>query len=259
MAQVTRPLPVSVIVLTKDEALNLPGCLASLKWAKQVVVVDSKSQDGTAAIARRWGANVYVRPWPGFTAQRNFALSKCRQPWVLSVDADERVGPDLRESIAKTLAEGPAFDGYDVPEVNLYFGRWLRHGGIYPGGHMVFYRRDQGRYQPGAGDIHEGVRISRRGRLNGHLIHHAFPDIEFWMSKFNHYTDLEAQGRFSKGQAVGLWNVFVKPAQRFLKTFLGRQGFRDGVQGLLYCFTYGYYTFMIKLKIWELKRRQGAA
>src|SRR5262245_41002255 len=123
-------LPVSVIVLTKNEEANLGGCLDSLKWAAQVVVVDSQSTDKTVKIARAKKAQVFINPWPGYTAQRNFALSKCRQPWVLSVDADERVAPDLQRGIRELLASGPQRAGYRVREVNEYFGRWLRFGGI---------------------------------------------------------------------------------------------------------------------------------
>lgn len=250
-------LPVSVIVLTQDEARNLPGCLASLSWAAQVVVVDSGSTDKSVAIARAAGAEVHVNPWPGYTAQRNFALAKCRQPWVLSVDADERVAEDLRQAIIATLAQGPRFDGYDVPEVNEYFGRWLRHAGIYPGPHMVFYRRKGARYQSGEADVHEGVRVAAKGRLAGHLVHHAYPDITLALDKLNGYTSVEARGRLAKGARVGAYGLLWRPFERFVKNYLFKGGFMDGAQGLLYCTLTGYYTFVFNLKIWEATRRRG--
>ncbi|MGH7443119.1 MAG: glycosyltransferase family 2 protein, partial [bacterium] len=129
-------LPVSVTVLIKDEEANLPGCLASLAWAAQVVVVDSGSRDGGLDLARRWGAEVHKHPWSGYVAQRNFALSRCRQPWVLSVDADERVAPDLERALRTLLSGTPDRQGYQVRIVNDYFGRWLRHGGVYPDEHL---------------------------------------------------------------------------------------------------------------------------
>jgi (heptosyl)LPS beta-1,4-glucosyltransferase len=177
-----KKVPLSVIVLTKNEEANLPDCLKSLDWAAQLIVVDSQSTDRTLELAKKYGAETYNRPWPGYTAQRNFALSKCRQPWVLSVDADERVAPDLRAAIETTIRETPDRDGYRVPEVNNYFGRWLRHGGIYPGEHMVFYRREGAKYESGRADVHEGVQVSNPGRLNGHLIHFAYPSIELALS-----------------------------------------------------------------------------
>lgn len=248
MAKIAK-LPVSVIVLTKNEEAMLPGCLESLAWAAQVVVVDSQSTDKTLAIAKKFKADTYNRPWPGYTAQRNFALSKCRQPWVLSVDADERVAPDLRASIEALIQAGPDADGYRVPEVNNYFGRWLRHGGIYPGEHMVFYRRQGAKYESGRADVHEGVQVKNPGRLSGHLIHHAYPTIELAIDKLNGYTTAEARGRAA--DRVSLYGLLWRPAERFVKNYVFKLGFLDGVQGLLYCFLTGYYTFVFHLKIWE--------
>jgi glycosyltransferase involved in cell wall biosynthesis len=247
-----KKLPVSVVVLTKDEEHNLPGCLESLAWAAQVVVVDSRSTDRTLAIAKKFGADTYMRPWPGYTAQRNFALSKCRQPWVLSVDADERVAPDLQEAIRALLSGPPGaaeHSGYRVPEVNEYFGRWLRHGGIYPGEHMVFFRREGAVYQSGKADVHEGVQVSDPGRLKGHLIHHAYPGLELALDKLNGYTSTEALGRRADG--MSLYGLLWRPLERFLKNYVAKMGFLDGVQGLLYCYLTAYYTFVFNLKIWE--------
>ncbi len=258
MAKTMNKLPVSVIVLTKDEEKNLPGCLASLGWARQVVVVDSQSSDRTVALARRARASVYVRPWPGYTAQRNFALSMCRQPWVLSVDADERVGADLQKAVRELIEAGPDRDGYKVPEVNNYFGRWLRHGGIYPGGHMVFYRRQGAKYESGKADVHEGVRVKDPGTLSGHLIHHAYPTIELALDKLNAYTSAEAKGRLAAGDQAGLYGLAFRPLERFVKNYVFKLGFLDGVQGLLYCYLTGYYTFVFHLKIWEHRHKKGS-
>ncbi len=255
----TAKLPVSVTILTKDEEANLPGCLASLKWAAEVIVVDSGSSDRTVAVAKKGGAKVYVNPWPGFTAQRNFALGKCRQPWVLSVDADERVAPDLQEGIRALLASGPQRDGYRVREVNEYFGRWLRHGGIYPGEHMIFYHRKGAKYASGAADVHEGVQVQDPGRVRGHLVHHAYPSIELALDKLNSYTTVEAQGRLKRGLSAGLGDLLFRAPHRFLNNYLRKGGWRDGVQGLLYCVLTGYYTYIFHLKIWEQRRRNARA
>ena len=249
-------LPVSVIILTKDEAPNLPGCLASLGWARQVVVVDSGSTDNTVQIAKALGAEVHINPWPGFTAQRNFALGKCKQPWVLSVDADERVAPDLQAGIRDLLARGPQHQGYRVRETNEYFGRWLRRGGIYPGEHMIFFRRAGATYQSGNADVHEGVQVSNPGRVEGHLVHHAYPTVDLALAKLNSYTSVEAQGRLNKGVVASWGDLVVRWPHRFLKNYLIKGGWRDGMQGLLYCFLTGYYTFIIYLKIWEQRRRE---
>ena len=249
-------LPVSVVILTKNEEANLPGCLASLGWAAQVVVVDSCSTDRTVALARKAGAQVHVNPWPGFTAQRNFGLSKCSQPWVLSVDADERVAGDLRQGIADLLASGPGRDGYRVREVNLYFGRWLRWGGIYPGEHMILFRRQGARYESGNADVHEGVRMENPGRVRGHLVHHAYPSVELALDKLNSYTATEAAGRLKSGGGAPLAGSLVRAVHRFAKNYLWKGGILDGTQGLLYCFLTGYYVLVYRLKIWEQRRRR---
>lgn len=249
-----KKLPVSVIILTKDEEANLPGCLASLTWAAEVVVVDSGSKDRTVALARKAGAKVFINPWPGFTAQRNFALAKCKQPWVLSVDADERVAQDLQAGIRDLLAAGPQKAGYRVREVNLYFGRWLRYGGIYPGEHMIFYKRQGARYSSGEADVHEGVQVPDPGRVRGHLVHHAYPSLELALDKLNGYTSTEAQGRLKRGVKAGLGGALARAVHRFLKNYLWKGGFLDGVQGLLYCYMSGYYVFLYRMKVWEQQR-----
>ncbi|MES2201534.1 MAG: glycosyltransferase family 2 protein [candidate division FCPU426 bacterium] len=256
MAKDPQKLPVSVVVLTKNEEKNLPDCLRSLGWAAQVLVVDSQSTDKTVAVARRFGAEVWVRPWPGYTAQRNFALSKCRQPWVLSVDADERVAPDLEQAIRDLLKGVPDRQGYQVPEVNNYFGRWLRFAGIYPSEHTAFFRRVGARYESGKADVHEGVRIPDPGHLKGHLIHQAYPSVELALEKLNHYTSVEAQGRLKRGDRAGFYGLLWRPLERFFKNYFLKLGFLDGIQGLLYCFLTGYYTFVFNLKIWEQSREK---
>jgi glycosyltransferase involved in cell wall biosynthesis len=250
-----RKTPLSVVVLTRNEEANLPGCLASLRFAAQVVVVDAQSNDRTRELARKAGAEVHVRPWPGFTAQRNFALSKCRQDWILSVDADERISEPLADEISRLLEEGPRFEGYSIPEVDNYFGRWLRWGGIYPGRHMILFRREKARYGSGPADVHEKVDIGPVGRLEGHLIHWAYPSLELYLQKQNRYTDLEAKGRFRAGEQGVLYGMVWRPAERFLKNFVLKAGFLDGVHGFLYCATTAYYSFLTYAKLWELRQQ----
>ena len=243
-------LPISVMVLTKNEELNLPGCLKSLAFAGQVVVVDSQSTDKTRFVAKAGGAEVFNRPWPGYAQQRNFALSKCRFEWVLSVDADERVAPDLREFIVRLFEQGPQFRGYQVPEVNLYFGKWLRWGGVYPSSHMVLFSKIGQNYEAKAG-IHEGVHLPEAGLAGGHLIHHAYPEIELALEKLNPYTDLECSGRWDMGKRAGLYGLVFRPLRVFVSKYIFKAGFLDGVQGLLYCVLASYYTFIFHAKLWE--------
>ncbi len=253
----TGRLPVSVVVLTRDEERNLPGCLDSLGWAAQVVVVDSGSRDRTVEIARRWGALVRRRRWSGYVEQRNYALTLCTQEWILSVDADERVAPDLVEAIGGLLARGPDRDGYRVRRLNDYFGRWLRHGGAYPDEHLLFFRRGSARYVGSKGDVHERVILPDPGRLEGHVIHLAYPTLGLALEKLDRYTTLEAQGRLASGMDVNLGGALVRAVHRAAKNYLWKGGWRDGVQGLIYAFLGGYYNFCYRLKVWEARRAGG--
>jgi glycosyltransferase involved in cell wall biosynthesis len=251
-------VPVSVTVITKNEALNIADCLASVAFAAQVVVVDAQSTDATAAIAREWGADVHVRPWPGFTEQRNFSIDQCHYDWILSIDADERVTQELAEEIDRVMKEGPCFSGYRVPELNNYFGRWLRHGGIYPGHHVSLFDRRQGIYQSGMADVHEDVQFKVTGLLSGHVLHFAYPNFSLALKKLNRYTDLEAQGRLEKGAKAGFYGILFRPAERFVKNYFFKRGFLDGIQGFLYCFLSAFYAFVTGVKIWELEGRRRA-
>jgi glycosyltransferase involved in cell wall biosynthesis len=248
-------VPVSVTIITKNEAANIAQCIASVAFAAQVVVVDAESTDGTADIARDMGATVYVRPWPGFTQQRNFSVSLCEHDWILSVDADERVSMELAMSIAVVMRENPRFDAYRVPELNNYFGRWLKYGGIYPGHHVSLFDRRKGMYQAGAANVHEDVHFKVTGLLEGHMLHYAYPDFNLALKKLNVYTDLEAQGRFDKGIQSGLYGILWRPLERFVKNFVFKRGFLDGVEGFLYAFLCGLYAFSTAVKLRELCRQ----
>ncbi|HTB21126.1 MAG TPA: glycosyltransferase family 2 protein [bacterium] len=251
-------LPVSVVVLIRNEEANLPGCLAMLGWAAEVVVVDSGSTDRGPALARKAGAKVYARAWTGYVDQRNFALSKCRQPWILSVDADERVAPDLVRAVRALLAGAPEKRGYRVRFVSNYFGRWLRYGGVYPDEHLNFFRREGARYGGTKGDVHERPDIADPGRLAGHITHNAYPSMELALEKLDRYTTLEAAGRLGAGARFSQAGALVRAVHRVAKNYLWKRGWGDGVQGLLYAFLGGYYNFCFRLKIWEARRREEA-
>jgi len=250
-------VPLSVTVITHNEESNLPGCLSSLGFAAEIVVVDSESTDRTAAIAEAAGAQVFVRPWPGFTAQRNFSLAQCNYEWVLSVDADERTSLTLACELAALLKDGPRHSAYRIPEINRYFGRWLRHGGVYPGYHISLFDRSRHRYESGPADVHEDVHSGDAGALEGHILHLAYPDFSLALAKLNRYTDLEAEGRYAKGQRAHLFTIIRRPIGRFCTNYFFKFGFLDGVQGFLYCCLTGLYAFATSVKIWEISRRRG--
>jgi glycosyltransferase involved in cell wall biosynthesis len=247
-------VPVSVAIITKDEEARLPACLASLAFAAEVVVVDAQSSDRTAEIAAAAGAKVHVRPWPGYTAQRNFSLTQCAHDWVLCVDADVRVSLALATEIGELLQAGPDRSAYRLAEVNRYFGRWLMHGGIYPGHHIRLFNRHKHAFETGPSDVHEDIRCADSGALKGHLLHLAYPSFRLALGKLNHYTDLEARGRAKKRRGPRLVELMRRPLSRFLSNYFLKGGFRDGFQGFLYCCLTALYAFTTTVKVWEIER-----
>ena len=161
----------SVVVVTRDEEDRIRACLESVAWADELVVVDAESTDKTASIARELTDHVIARPWPGFAAQKNFGLEQARGAWILSLDADETVSPALREDIERVVRDDGPCDGYAVPRRNIVWGRWVRHGGLYPDWQLRLFRRGRGRF--GARAVHAGaqlgVRVSIRVQLRSLL------------------------------------------------------------------------------------------
>lgn len=244
----------SVIVLTQDSASTLDACLRSVAFADEVLVVDSGSQDRSLAIARAHGARIKRQPWLGYTEQRNAALAFCRHTWVLSVDSDEEISPELAQEIQATLHSDSPHTGYRIPERVRFFKRWLRYGGTYPGEHLILFRRRGARYGHGPANVHEGIQIQGSvGHLRGFKLHHAYPDFGRTLRKINRYTSLEAQGRWQRGQRASLYGVLWRPFERFFKNYVLKAGFLDGWEGFLYCYLTAHYSFITHIKLYEFQ------
>jgi glycosyltransferase involved in cell wall biosynthesis len=245
----------SVVVVTLNEEERIRECLDSVAWADEVIVVDAESQDKTAAIAREATDHVIVRPWPGFAAQKNFGLDRATGDWVLSLDADEIVSPALREEIAGILAGGATVDGYAVPRRNVFWGRWVRHGGLYPDWQVRLFRRGRGRFADLA--VHEAIRVDGTvGRLRGHLEHRSYRDVGDFLARADRYTSLAADEWVAAGRpSRPLRDMVARPIGRFLGMYVARGGFLDGWRGFLLATLYAYYVLMRSAKIWERTKR----
>jgi glycosyltransferase involved in cell wall biosynthesis len=245
-----------VVVVTLNEEERIRECLDSVAWADEIIVVDAESQDKTAAIARELTDHVIVRPWPGFAAQKNFGLGRASGEWVLSLDADETVSPALREEITVILAGGPAAAGYAVPRRNVFWGRWVRHGGLYPDWQVRLFRRDRGRFVERA--VHESVTIDGAvARLRGHLEHRSYRDVADFLARADRYTSLAAEEWLAAGRpSRPAMDLVARPVGRFLGMYVARAGFLDGWRGFLLATLYAYYVLMRSAKIWERARRR---
>jgi len=242
----------SVVVITRNEEGRLPTCLASVAWADEVVVVDAESTDRTVEIARKFTDRIVVRPWPGFAAQKNFAAEQARSDWVLSVDADEEVSADLQE-VRSVLADAPPVAGYAVPRRNMFWGRWIRHGGLYPDWQIRLFRRGQGRFVERA--VHESVEVTGEvRRLGSPLIHRSYENIAQFLERADRYSTLAAEDLVRGGSRVGPAALMLRPLGRFLTMYLLRRGFLDGTPGLLLAGLYAYYVFIRCAKVWERTR-----
>lgn len=240
----------SAVIITLNEAARLRACLESLRWADEVVLVDAESSDATAAIAREFTDRVLVRPWPGFAAQKNFAVAQAAGDWILSIDADEEVTPELAAEIqARLQAGGPAV-GYRVPRRNIFWGQWVRHGGLYPDWQLRLFRRGRGRFVERA--VHEAVEVNGVvDRLHGALVHHSYESVEEFVTRAQRYAALAAADLLREGHRVSPWGLAARPLGRFLGMYLLRGGFLDGTRGLLLAGLYAYYVFIRSAKVWE--------
>jgi glycosyltransferase involved in cell wall biosynthesis len=253
MSGSSRPLNrprLSVVVVTRNEEERLRACLESVAWADEIVVVDAESDDKTVTIAREFTDHVVVRPWPGYAAQKNVALDLATGDWVLSLDADEIVSVELAADIGAVLAANGPADGYAVPRRNVFWGRWVRHGGLYPDWQLRLFRRGRGRFAARA--VHESVSVEGRvERLAGHLEHRSYRDVADFLARADRYATLAADEAVAQGRRAGVAALVLRPLGRFLGMYVVRRGFLDGWRGFLLATLYAYYVLIRSAKIWE--------
>jgi glycosyltransferase involved in cell wall biosynthesis len=249
---------VSVITLTMNEALNIAECLESVRWADEIIVVDSGSTDGTIEEARCHTASIFTIAWPGYGAARNFALSKATGEWVLWLDADERVTPELGEEIRGILASGDeGVAGYAIARRAYFLGRWIKHCGWYPSRVVRLFRRERGRFTETR--VHERLQLEGLVRDSRHdLLHFTDPTLHHYLAKFNRYTALGAEDLHAAGRRFSLADLLVRPPFHFIKMYLLRGGFLDGLPGFLLSVLSSVYTFTKYAKLWEIERGPGS-
>ena len=246
---------VSVTLITRDEAAHIADALRSVAWADERIVVDSGSTDGTPDIAREHGARVEIRAWDSYAAQKNHAASLAAHDWVLSLDADERVGEALAEEIRQLLAAEPQARGYRVPRVTHYLGQWIRSTDWWPDWQLRLYDRRAGSWS--RVHVHESVRVAGPvGRLRGELLHYPYTNIADHLATIDRYTTIAAAELHARGRRSGPLRIVVHPALAFARNYVLRGGFRQGTTGLLVSLMNSYYVLLKFAKLWEYQRRQ---
>ena len=247
--------PVSVVLIAKNAASQIEACLASAAFADEIVLVDSGSTDATRDIATRHGARVVHKEWLGFGPQKQFAVEQARNDWVLCLDADERVSPELRASIERALA-APAAPVYRMARCNRFLGRWLRHGEGYPDWSPRLFNRKSARWSDDT--VHEKVLYAvTPGTLAGDLLHESAEDLSRYLDKQNRYTTLAAEQLYERGRSAGAFSLIASPLVRFFKFYVLRLGFLDGVAGLVHIGIGCMNSYLKYAKLIELRRSRG--
>jgi glycosyltransferase involved in cell wall biosynthesis len=257
----SEPLPLSLVIITRDAAHELADCLASVAFAAETIVVDSGSTDDTAALAARSGARVIVQQWLGFGPQKNFAVGQAAHDWVLCLDADERVTPALAASICAVFAGGApgtaAISAYSIARRNRFLGRWLAHGEGYPDWNIRLFDRRRARWS--ADLVHEKVVADGPvARLDGDLLHASAESVDAYIAKQNRYTTVQAQTLFARGERASVAQLIFSPVARFLRFYVLRLGFLDGAAGFAHIAIGAFASFLKYAKLRALQRGRGS-
>ena len=249
-------IPLSVSIITKNEAANLTGCLESVAFAGQVVVVDSGSDDGTPEIARGFGCDVFIEDWKGFGRQKQAAIDRCREPWVLVLDADERIPPETQAAIRGVVSSGgEAAQGYSFPRKNFFQGRWVRHMGWWPDRITRLFRRGMGRMTDVP--VHEAVEVDGRVvPLESPIEHFTESRLSEVLKKIDRYSTLAAEKAFREGRRSSVWGALARAELTFIQNYVLRLGFLDGSQGLVLSVTDAVNKFFKYAKLSELNRQK---
>ncbi len=247
-------IPFSLVIITRNAARLLPDCIASVPGVDEVLVVDSGSDDDTVAVAERLGARVIHQGWLGYGPQKRFAALQAKHDWILSLDADERLTPELRASIEQVLL-APEADAYLLPRRNRFMGRWLRHGEGYPDWCARLFNRHHANWSEDA--VHEKLEAERVGRLTGDLLHESEQGLADYLQKQNRYTDLQAERMRETGKRFSVVKMLTSPLIRFMKFYFLRRGFLDGVPGLIHIAIGCLTSFLKYAKLRELLRESS--
>ncbi|MGB2867158.1 MAG: glycosyltransferase family 2 protein [Bacteroidota bacterium] len=242
----------SAVVITKNEERNIRECLSTLDWVDEIIVVDGGSTDRTVSLAKKSTKKVYVRPWKGYGSAKNYAQSKAKGEWILWLDADERVTSDLREEIEGTLKSSTAeVSGFDMPRKAFFLGKWIKHCGWYPGRVTRLFRRSSGKFTEDR--VHERLLIQGKTlSLREDLLHYTDPNLFHYFDKFNRYTSFAAEDLQNQGRRFSYATLLLNPFWVFVKMYILKRGFLDGIQGFILCVLSSCYVFTKYAKLWEI-------
>ncbi len=246
----------SVIIIVQNEEQNISDCLESVRWADEIVVVDGGSTDGTLAICKSFTDRIFENPWPGYAAQKQFALDKAQHSWVLSIDADERVSRPLREEIESILsAPVEELNGYRIPRLSTFLNHPILHGGWFPGYQLRLFRKNKTRVSNNR--VHEGFLVEGDcGTMVSSILHFTHDSVKASLKRMNDYSSLEALDRYERDpdRHIRWYHMVVHPLSAFVRHFFLKKGYLDGLHGFLLAIVASIVKFSLYAKIWELKK-----
>jgi glycosyltransferase involved in cell wall biosynthesis len=248
--------PISAALITYNEELNITEALQSLSWADEIVVVDSGSKDATLDICRRFTDRILHRDWTGYVDQKNFAAEQAKNDWIFSLDADERPSPELCAEIRELSEKGFSKPGYNVPRVAFFMGRWIRHGDWYPDYQLRLFDRRHGKWK--GGRVHESVKIGEKpGFLNGEIYHFTYRSFSDYLGRLETYSSLAALDYQQQGKSATPLKLLGNPIAAFIKSYLLKRGFLDGMPGFTVAVMGVVSVFFKYAKLYELKHNRG--
>lgn len=249
---------VTLVVITLNEERNILRCLSSVPWADDIVVLDSSSTDRTQEIARSMGARVYDEPFRGYREQKQRATDLAKHDWVISLDADEALSPELSDEIQRRFVQGePLVDGFLTSRLSFHMGRWIHHGGWFPDRQVRIFHRKRARWI--GGHVHERVEAPTKERLTYPILHWVFRDLSHQVATNNTYSSRGAQDLYDRGVSFSLVKLIGKPISKFLETYVVKRGFLDGLPGFIISVGAAYSMFLKFAKLWEIQNQQSNA
>ncbi len=243
----------SVAIITYNEENTIEVALKSAQWADEIVVLDAFSTDNTREICRKYTSKVYSSEWSGFSEQKNKALALTSQPWVLVLDADERVSEHLKKEIISLFNDSPLQDGYYIPRKNFFGKKWIKHGGWWPDHTLRLFRREKGAFEQR--EVHEAVKVNgRTGFLKNPLLHYTYRDIDDYVMRMQTYSTLAAKELLKQGRRACFLDVLFRPPATFFRMLCLQMGILDGIYGILLAWLYSVYTYKKYSKLMKMQK-----
>ena len=245
-------IKISAAIITYNEEKNIKRCMESLDFVDEIVIVDSLSSDKTCAIAKELGAKVIEQKFLGHIDQKQLAVENCTHDWVLSLDADEEVSPELKASILELINTPLKHEAYEMKRVSFHLGKWIRHGGWYPDKKTRFFNKQKAHW--GGYNPHDKVIVNgSTGMLEGDLKHYVFTDLRHNIDTNNSYSSIMAEDLYNNGKKFSYLKLFLKPVGKFFEVYIYKRGFLDGMPGFIIAVGASYSMFLKFAKLWELQ------